>query len=175
VDASFVEDFGSRWQDAVNRQAIDEIQAFCADDMRFTDPGLTGLVDGFAGKADLRPLFERIYRAFPDIHFTRPDPGYFVPAEGDFGIARWASVATMTGPFDPPGFAPTHDTVKMRGVDVWQFRDGLLVNWEGFYDSLETMQQTGVLPPTGGGAERVLARLQHLGAWRRRRATRHTA
>lgn len=167
VDPDFLEDFGRRWQDAVNRQAIDEIETFCADDLRFSDPGL---IEESAGKSDLRPYFKRIWRAFPDLRFTRPDPGYFAPREGDFGIARWISAGTMTGPLDPPGFAPTNATIEMHGVDVWEFRDGLVTSWEGFYDATELGREVGALPAVGSATERLAALLQHGAARRLRRA-----
>ncbi len=170
MDASFAEGFASRWQDAVNRQAIEEIAAFCAEDIRLSDPSL---IEPGTGKAALRLLFERIWRAFPDLRFSRPDsPNLFLAGDRDVAVARWIAAGTMTGRLDPPGYAPTNGTVRFHGIDVWLFRDGLLVDWEGIYDVTGIARQIGALPPAGGGGERLGALLQRLGARRMRRAAR---
>jgi steroid delta-isomerase-like uncharacterized protein len=168
VDASFAEDFAFRWQDAVNRQAIDEIIAFCAEDIRFTDPSLA---EPGTGRTALRPFFEGLWRAIPDLRFTRPDPPYlFLAADGEAAVVRWVAAGTMTGRFDPPGYAPTNGAVRFHGVDIWRFEDGLLSEWEGIYDMIEIGRQVGALPPAGSRGERLGVLLQRLGARRMRRA-----
>jgi predicted ester cyclase len=167
MNADLLEDFGRRWQDAVNRQAIDEVIAMCREDIRVEDPGLPTAARGHQA---VRVLFEQTWKAFPDVHFTRPDDPYLLAPDGTVAAARWSATGTMRGPIDPPGYAPTHTPVAFHGIDIWEFADGLLSGWEGIYDMAEIGRQIGALPPTGSRGERVGARLQRLGARRMRRA-----
>lgn len=169
MDAAFVEDFGGRWQDAVNRQAVGEILELCAEEIRMDDPGLA---ETATGKRAVSDFFERTWKAFPDLRFARPDPPYLVGAEAPVAVARWSARGTMSGPIDPPGYVPTNSPVEFHGVDVWEFSDGLLRCWDGIYDVAEIGRQIGALPGPGTRAERLGARLQRLTARRMRRAAR---
>jgi ketosteroid isomerase-like protein len=151
LDPRFIERFGTRWQDAVNRQAIAEIVALCAEDINILDPNLA---ETESGPAALRAFFERIWRAFPDLRFTRPDAAYLLSDDGVIAVARWAAVGTMTGRLDPPGYRATNSTVRFHGVDLWQFRGELLSDWEGIYDTTAIGRQIAALPPIGSGALR---------------------
>ena len=85
-------------------------------------------------------------------------------------IARWIARGTMSGALDPPGYAPTNGAVEFRGVDVWEFKDGLISYWDGIYDVAGIGRQISALPAPGSRAERIGARLQRLTAKRMRRA-----
>jgi hypothetical protein len=75
----------------------------------------------------------------------------------------------MQGPWEARGIAATGARVDIRGVDEWHFRDGLMDRYATYYDSIGMAQQMGLLPATGSGAERVMARLQPLQARFQRR------
>jgi hypothetical protein len=104
MDAGFVEEFGDRWQDAVNRRAVDELLAVCAEDVRIEDPGLA---QAAIGREAVGAFFARTWGAFPDLRFSRPDTPYLVPPDAPVAIARWIAKGTMGGRLDPPGYAPT--------------------------------------------------------------------
>jgi steroid delta-isomerase-like uncharacterized protein len=169
MDGTFVEEFGGRWQDAVNRQAVGEILELCAEAIRMDDPGLS---ETATGKRAVGDFFERTWKAFPDLRFTRPDPAYAIAPEASMAVARWSARGTMSGAIEPPGYVPTNSPVEFRGVDVWEFSDGLLCYWDGIYDVAGIGRQIGALPDPGSRAERFGARLQRLTARRMRRAPR---
>jgi hypothetical protein len=78
-------------------------------------------------------------------------------------------LGTNTGPIDPPGFAPTGRSVDIEGVDHWWFRDGLVARYRADYDSLGMLRQLGLMAPAGSALERLMVKLQRLGARLRRR------
>jgi steroid delta-isomerase-like uncharacterized protein len=166
MDADFIEDFGDRWQDAVNRRAVDEILALCAEDVRIEDPGLA---QAATGREAVRAFFAQTWNAFPDLRFSRPDAPYLLAPDAPVAVARWIAKGTMGGRLDPPGYAPTNSPVEFHGIDVWEFNDGLITRWEGIYDVLAIARQIGALPPPGSAGERLGALLQRIGAIRMRR------
>jgi hypothetical protein len=65
----------------------------------------------------------------------------------------------MRGTFDGApfqGIEPTGKAVDMRGVDVFDVEDGLLIGCTGYYDGAEFARQAGMLPPRDSGAERAM-------------------
>jgi steroid delta-isomerase-like uncharacterized protein len=166
MDADFIVDFGDRWQDAVNRRAADELLALCAKDVRIEDPGLAHTA---TGREALRAFFVQTWSAFPDLRFSRPDTPYLLAPEAPIAVARWIAKGTMGGRLDPPGYAPTNSPVEFHGVDIWEFKNGVITRWEGIYDVLAIARQIGALPPQGSSAERIGALFQHIGASRMRR------
>jgi steroid delta-isomerase-like uncharacterized protein len=166
MDAGFVEDFGDRWQDAVNRHAVDELLALCAQDIRIEDPGLA---QAATGQEAVRAFFGQTWSAFPDLRFSRPDAPYLVATDEPVAIARWIAKGTMGGRLEPPGYAPTNSPVEFHGVDIWEFNDNVLTRWEGIYDVLSIARQIGALPPQGSTGEHLGALFQRIGASRMRR------
>ena len=132
MDAGFVENFGGRWQDAVNRHAVEEILELCAEDIRMDAPGLD---ETAAGRQAVSAFFERTWNAFPDLRFTRPEWPYYVASDAPLVVARWSAHYTMRGMVDPPGYASTNSPVDLHGIDLWVFNDGLLIYSDGIYDS----------------------------------------
>jgi predicted ester cyclase len=167
MESGFVEDFGRRWQDAVNRHAVEEILELCAEDIRIDDPGL---VETGIGRQAVRELFGRTWGAFPDLLFTRPERPYLFVPDAPVAVARWSASGTMGGTLDPLGYAPTKSPVQFHGIDVWEFDDGLVTYWEGIYDLTGIARQIGALPPVGSHAERLGVLFQKLTARRMRRA-----
>ena len=85
-----------------------------------------------------------LYRnAFPDIRFTVED----MIAEGETVVARWSCRGTHKGELN--GIAPTNRQFNITGVSIARFTNGKM--FEGFvnWDSLELMQQLGVVPELG--------------------------
>jgi hypothetical protein len=71
---------------------------------------------------------------------------------------------TMTGPLDPPGFAPTGRSMEVEGVDLWTMRDGRIARYRAFYDLNDLARQLAIAPPAGSRAERAMVRLQRMQA-----------
>jgi hypothetical protein len=63
---------------------------------------------------------------------------------------------TNTGPIDPPGLPATGRRMSIRGIDVWQFRDGLIWRYEAIYDFAAVGRQLGLLPARGSRAESLM-------------------
>lgn len=101
------------------------------------------------------------FRAFPDLHFTEPDPPH-ISVAGDRIAWAWRMEGTMRGHIDPPGFAPTGERFRLDGVDLWTMEGGRIARYRAFYDLNDLVRQLGILPPAGSRAERVTAALQRL-------------
>lgn len=150
--------FVDRYLAAWNSLDPDAVAACVAEDVVWNDPALPAPAHGRAGVAE---FVRQSARGFPDMSFAeRGEPG--VTADGRVVYAPWLMTATNTGPIDPPGFAPTGKRIEVRGIDVWQFRGGLIWRYEAAYDFADLARQLGMMPPRGGLAERALVRAQRL-------------
>jgi steroid delta-isomerase-like uncharacterized protein len=104
--------------------------------------GRTAAVEFFAG------LFE----AVPDLEAS---VGRVVTDGGERVAIEWRMAGTFDGaPFQ--GIDPTGKRIDMRGFDLFEVRDGLIVTNTGYYDGAEFARQVGMMPPQDSGAERAL-------------------
>ena len=77
----------------------------------------------------------------------------------------------MTGPLEPPGFAPTGRPITFYGDDHWDFGGDLVSRSEAIYDLNAVAIQLGAAPPPGSTGERLAVALQRVQArWMRRSA-----
>jgi len=131
-----------------------------ADDVVWADPALTEPAVGIPAVQE----FMRVsFRAFPDLHFSEPDPPHLT-VTGDLVAWAWTMEGTMRGVVDPPGFAPTGRRMRVDGVDLWRMRDEQIADYRAFYDVTDLARQLGIMPSSGSRAERVTVALQHLQA-----------
>lgn len=100
------------------------------------DPGLPFEVRGPAGVA---ALHDALMPAFPDMQLPLLD---FV-AEGDKVLVRLKVQATHTGPFGD--LAPTGRRIDIDVLDLFQFRNGRLVEHWALLDNLGMLKQLGVV------------------------------
>jgi hypothetical protein len=75
-------------------------------------------------KKSLRPLFD----AVPDVQIAYIDEPY-LELDGRKAGARFRIAGTMTGAWNPPGFAPTDSPVALEGAEFWEFGDELVSNY----------------------------------------------
>jgi hypothetical protein len=75
----------------------------------------------------------------------------------------------MTGPLDPPGFAPSGGKVESRGIDIHEFRDGLIAHVYTATDVASVAGQIGAMPPPGTIGEKLGVNVQKLMARRLRK------
>jgi predicted ester cyclase len=101
------------------------------------DPGLPFEVRGPAGVAQLH---DALLPAFPDMQVPFED---FV-AEGDKVLVRLRVTGTHTGPFGD--MAPTGRAIDIAVLDLFQVRDGVLVEHWALLDNLGMLKQLGALP-----------------------------
>jgi steroid delta-isomerase-like uncharacterized protein len=166
VDRALARELGDRWMAAWNDKDPDALVALVTDDVVYSDPAWP---EELHGKEGVRTFFDFCRRAMPDMRFSEP-MGMFFSGDAPRMIVPWRMTATFTGPFDPPGFAPTGDRIRVDGVDVWELRGDRVCRYWAYYDATGIARQVGTLPPRGSRAERASVRLQRLLAKRRRRA-----
>jgi len=130
------------------------------EDVVWSDPALPAPVLGIPA---VQEFMRASFRTFSNLRFSEPDPPHFT-VTGDLVAWAWRMEGTMTGPADPPGFAPTGRSMRVDGVDLWTMREGRIARYHAFYDMNDVARQLGIMPPQGSTAERVMVALQRLQA-----------
>jgi steroid delta-isomerase-like uncharacterized protein len=103
------------------------------------------------GRAEVEDFFRGLFAAMPDVETTvvRVVPGDRLAA------VEWRVSGTFTGePFQ--GIDPTGKAVEMRGLDLFEVEDDLIVGNTAYYDGADFARQVGLMPPQDSGAERAL-------------------
>jgi predicted ester cyclase len=108
-----------------------------APDFLRHDPGLPFEVRGPGGVAKLH---DALLPAFPDMALPLED---FV-AEGDKVLVRLRVKGTHTGAFGD--MAPTGRAIDIAVLDLFEIRDGVLVEHWALLDNLGMLRQLGALP-----------------------------
>jgi steroid delta-isomerase-like uncharacterized protein len=111
-----LEAFGDGW----NRHDVNNLMTFMTDDCVFeTTSGKEVWGTRYAGHAQVREGFARVFKTFPDAHFG--NARHFVA--GDRGVSEW----TFTG--------TTADgkKVEVKGCDVFTFRNGKIAVKESYF------------------------------------------
>jgi len=104
----------------------------------------------FRGHEEMRPLFESVFAAVPDMDMRIEE----VTADERRAAIQWRSRGTHTGTF--MGIEPTGRTLELRGVDIMEVEDGLVVKNTVYYDGAAQARSLGLLPAQGSGAERTM-------------------
>lgn len=104
-------------------------------------PELPGLPRGPEG---IRVLVSQFAGAFSDEEQVIEDQ----IAEGDRVVTRWTSTGTHSGEY--AGIPATGKRVKVTAITIYRFEGGKAVEGWTEYNSLEMMQQLGVVPAPGG-------------------------
>jgi steroid delta-isomerase-like uncharacterized protein len=160
--------FCARYQAAWNDHDPAAMAALLTDDIVWEDPALG---EPACGVAAVQEFMRGSWIGFPDLRFDESDHPHRT-AGGDQIAWRWRMRGTMTGPLDPPGFAPTGQAMEVEGVDLWTLRDGRICRYRAFYDMNDVARQLGIAPPAGSRGEKAMVALQRLqarAAARRRR------
>jgi steroid delta-isomerase-like uncharacterized protein len=156
VDGAFVRTFAERWLDGWNTHDADALVALCTEDVLWDDPALPGPV---SGRSAVHEYLTGTWSMLPDLAFTLPEPP-MLALEGHRVAQVWQMTGTMLGPDPWAGFAPTGRRIDLPGVDLYEFRNGLVAHYRGRYDLAECARQMGLAPMPGSRAERVAVRLQ---------------
>ena len=101
------------------------------------------------GKAEAKQFFGAFTKAFPDLKITP----VFVMAVGDTVIAEAQTTGTNTGKF--MGKAPTKKALDVKGVDVFQFKDGKVVRGWSYSNGMEVAVQLGLVKPPGAAGAKA--------------------
>ena len=157
IDAEFVHSFLERWLAGWNEHDTDALVSLCTEDVLWEDPALPRPE---RGRQAVREYLDTTWTMLPDIAFTAPEPPMASLDDGPHAAVVWRMTATMLGPDPWAGFAPTGKRMDVDGIDIYEFRDGLVSHYRGRYDLSEVARQLGLAPARGSRAERTIARLQ---------------
>jgi len=150
--------FCRRYFDAWNSHAPQDVAACATEDVIWDSPALPAPAAGPAAVAD---LVATTIAAFPDYQFLAPAP-WAIADDQLTAYVPWRMTGTNTGSFDPPGYAPTGRPIDLEGIDVWQFRHGLIWRYRAVYNYSLIARQLGLAPPRNGKLERLGVRAQRL-------------
>ena len=104
----------------------------------------------FRGHGEMRQLFQDVFAAMPDMEMTIEQ----VTSDERRSVIQWRSRGTHSGTF--MGIEPTGRTLEMRGVDIMEVEDGLIVKNTVYYDGAAQARALGLMPAQGSGAERTM-------------------
>jgi steroid delta-isomerase-like uncharacterized protein len=166
--AGELRDFATRWEQAWNSHNLDDLEAMVTEDFTWDDPAMFGEI--VHGRAEFRAFTETLFRAMPDVRFDGIGAPY-LPLEGDGVALRWRMTGTFTGDMEvwgkrfgakPPAYAPTGRRADIEGVDIYEFRDGLISRWTIVYDLFGLSQQLGLVPRMDSRVFPLMVRVQRL-------------
>ena len=105
----------------------------------------------FRGHAEMRELFTGVFAAMPNAEMTIEHH----VADERRCVIQWR----QRGVFDGEAFLgiePTGREIQLRGVDVMEVEDGLVVRNTVYYDGAAFARGLGMLPPQDSAAERFM-------------------
>jgi ketosteroid isomerase-like protein len=106
--------------DAFNRHDLDAIVAFFADDAVVEMPrGPDTWGSRAEGKAAVREALAGRFAGVPDVHYS--EDRHWVC--GNRGVSEWLLTGTTTA----------GERIAVRGCDLWEFRDGLIVRKDSYW------------------------------------------
>ena len=106
--------------DAFNRHDLDAILVFFGEDAVLETPrGPDPWGTRFAGKARVREGLAARFAGIPDVHYA--EDRHWVG--GDRGVSEWLLTGTTTA----------GERIAVRGCDLWEFRDGLIVRKDSYW------------------------------------------
>ncbi len=103
------------------------------------------------GHGEIAAFFGELFAAVPDVETTVTR---LVAGEREAAV-EWRMTGHFSGgPFQ--GIDPTGRRVEMRGLDLLEIEDGLIVGNTAYYDGMSFARQIGLMPPEDSGAERAM-------------------
>lgn len=105
----------------------------------------------FRGHDEIRALFTGVFAATPDLETTIER----VIADDRHCVIQWRSSGNHTGEAFM-GIEPTGRQIDLRGVDVMEVEDGLIVRNTVYYDGAAYARGLGMLPAQDSGAEKFM-------------------
>ena len=110
--------------DAFNRHDLDAIMSCFEEDCTFDFPrGPDPWGERFVGKPAVRSGLARRFQGMPDVHYG--DDRHWVA--GTRGVSEWLLTGTTT----------TGQKIRVRGCDLWEFRDGKVTRKDSFWKIVE--------------------------------------
>lgn len=113
--------------DAFNQHDLDAIMSFFADDCSFDMPrGPDPWGSRYTGKADVRRALATRFAGLPDVHYGE-DRHWL---SGNLGVSEWLLTGTT----------PDGREVRVRGCDLWEFADGMVIRKDSYWKIVEKPQ-----------------------------------
>ena len=108
--------------EAFNRHDLDAIMEFFSEDCSLDFPrGPDSWGQRFTGKAKVREALAGRFKGIPDVHYG--EDLHWISADGNRGVSEWTLTGTTTSQL----------SVKVRGTDHWEFRDGKVVRKDSYW------------------------------------------
>jgi steroid delta-isomerase-like uncharacterized protein len=148
-------------KEAYNAHDVDGLLACCTEDVIWTEPTLAAPL---LGKEALRDHLRALFTAFPDLTVVPSQLRVYRELDGRAAVSTWLLTATMTGPMEPEGLAPTGRTAEIEGASMYELTDGLISRCQLIFDAYGFLHQLGLLPATTSPVLRLMRPVQHLGA-----------
>jgi len=105
---------------AFNAHDLDAIMAFFAEDCQLLMPrGTEPWGTRYVGKAAVREGLATRFAGLPDVHYG--EDTHWV--SGDHGVSTWLLTGTTKA----------GEAIRVRGVDLLQFRDGKIVSKDSYW------------------------------------------
>jgi ketosteroid isomerase-like protein len=109
---------------AFNAHDLDAILEFFADDCEFYMPrGAESFGTRYAGKAEVRAGLATRFSGIPDVHYA--DDRHWLA--GDLGVSTWLLAGTLK----------TGEPIRVRGVDLLEFRAGKITKKDSYWKIVE--------------------------------------
>ena len=109
---------------AFNRHDLDGVMAFFAEDATLDRPrGADPWGSRAVGQAAVREGLAARFAGIPDVHYS--EDRHWVC--GDRGASEWLLTGTTTA----------GQRIEVRGCDLWEFRDGLVVRKDSYWKIVE--------------------------------------
>jgi len=150
ADTGTLERFFDGWDEAWNSHRLDLLETLVTEDIRCEDPALFG--QRVESREEFRAFLQTLFTAFPDVRFEAT-AGIYLALEGTGIALPWRMHGTFTGEMtawskDPLAHShvtqPTGKAFDVQGVDLYQFRHGLLCDYKIVYDLLDFSAQVGI-------------------------------
>lgn len=162
IDAAFARDFLRRLHAAASARDPDRVAALCAQDVIWEDPAAPRTL---RGREEVRRFHRDImFVALPDTRIEMID-GPYLALDGSGVAARVRITGTMTGPLNPPGFAPTRRHLEFETAEFSRFENGMLAHHTVMLNMLDVARQIGAVPAEDSVAARVGVWMQHVSAF----------
>ena len=112
--------------DAFNRHDLDAIMEFFSEDCSFDFPrGPEPWGQRFTGKAEVREALASRFKGIPDVQYG--EDRHWIASDGSKGVSKWTLTGTNTA----------GNSVKVRGCDLWEFRDGKVIRKDSYWKIVE--------------------------------------
>ncbi|MEO6732794.1 MAG: nuclear transport factor 2 family protein [Ferruginibacter sp.] len=116
---------------AFNRHDLDAIMQYFSDDCSFDFPrGPEPWGQRFIGKAQVREGLASRFKGIPDVHYG--DDRHWISDDGTQGVSEWTLTGTTTSGV----------RLKVRGCDLWEFRDGKIIRKNSYWKIVEQTNES---------------------------------